>query len=341
LYKFCGWLKLTPQQLLEIRSEQGKGAVEKWRRKLGLGRSYAISSDKAGVLFHDLILHYLTQGEVRDMRPNMQGRINKLSESSASQKKRIDASIRSFFDCNNGPLPKLKKATFEDMDRSKKADFMELDEAKQIIAATKQPYKTLFQAALFSALGQDELLQLAKQWPAIQNQLKEDVVKVEFARRKSNPQPYYVYLPSNIFSELKSKKEPFKTGKGAPIYGYDIRQTFHRSQKRDGVSKRITPHNFRDLWRTLASKSDLKQDVAEFLMGHQIDPLGYNQIYKDEAFVKNEWLKLRAFIAGGPPTATRNELIERDKTIQQMQNQIDALQGQYETIMKGKITKET
>jgi integrase len=300
LYKFCSWAKLTPQQLLEIRSLPDNGAVEEWRKKLGLGKSYAIVSDKAGVLFHDLINLYLTEGEIPDMRPNMKGRINRISESSRAQKKRIDSSIRSFFDCNNGPLPKLKKPKFEDTDRTRKADFMDLDEAKAIIAATKQPYKTLFQAAFYGALSQDELLQLIRQWPEIQAQLKAGVVKLDFARRKNNPQPYYIFLPSVIFSDLKNVKTPFRTAKGAPIHDYDIRQTFHRSQKRAGVRKRITPHNFRDLWRTLASKADLKPDVAEFLMGHRIDKLGYNQIYQDEPFIRKEWSKLKAFIEGGP-----------------------------------------
>jgi integrase len=323
LFKFCAWLKLSPEQLLEIRSLSNNGAVEKWRSKLGLGKSYAIISDKAGALFHDLIHLYLTEGEVPDMRPNMKGRINKLSESSAAQKKRIDYSIRSFFDYSNGPLPKLKKAKYEDSDRSKKAEFMNLDEAKQIIAATKEPYKTLFNAALFAALGQDELLQLAKQWPVIKPQLsKSEVIKVEFARRKNNPQPYYIFLPSVIFSNVKALKNPFITAKGQSIHGYDIRQTFKRSQKRAGVTKRITPHNFRDLWRTLASKSDMKSDVAEFLMGHQIDKLGYNQIYQEDSFVKNEWDKLRAFIAAeGISEAVSKELDEQKASISALSEQ--------------------
>jgi hypothetical protein len=308
-------VKLTPQELLEIRGLTDNGEVEVWRTKLGLGKSIAIIADKPGVLFHDLIIRYLTIGETPDMRPNMKGRINKLSESSKWQKRRIDASIRSFFAYANAPLPALKKPKFQDSDRTNKKEFMELDEAKKIIAATKEPYKTLFQAALYGALSQDELLHLISQWSKIQAQLSKDSVKIEFAHRKNNPQPYYVYLPARIFSNLKTLNQPFRTAKDQPIFGYDIQQTFTRNRKRAQVNKKITLHNFRDLWRTLASKADMKPDVAEFLMGHIIDKMGYNQVYTDEEYVTTEWRKVIGYIDSGLSVEVQGKISEEMNTL--------------------------
>jgi len=341
LYKFCSWVKLSPQELLEIRGLTDNAAVEVWRKKLGLGKSIAIIADRSGVLFHDLIIRYLTTGETPDMRPNMKGRINKLSESSKWQKRRIDAAIRSFFAYANAPLPALKKPKFQDSDRTNKKEFMELDEAKKIIAATKEPYKALFQAALYAALSQDELLQVIKLWQKIQPELGKDTVKVEFAHRKNNPQPYYVYLPTKIFSNLKTLKQPFRTAKGQPIFGYDIQQTFTRNRQRAQVNKKITLHNFRDLWRTLASKADMKPDVAEFFMGHIIDPMGYNQVYSDEEYVIKEWVKVAAYIDSGLSSEAQGKIIEletvKNATLTQIQAQQKQLAGLSEALRQSLV----
>ena len=70
-------------------------------------------------------------------------------------------------------------------------------------------------------------------------------------------------------------------------------------------------------------------------MGHTVDPMNYDRCYHDEKFV---WENLKKIY--GPAVATESALHERDKMIEAMQQQIDTLKGQFETIMKTRITKE-
>ena len=52
----------------------------------------------------------------------------------------------------------------------------------------------------------------------------------------------------------------------------------------------------RDTFRSLWEKSPASGTVSEYLMGHTIDPLGYNKSYTDESFYRNEYIKASKFL---------------------------------------------
>ena len=76
-----------------------------------------------------------------------------------------------------------------------------VEQAKRIILATKEPYRTLYWAALYGAMGDDELCHLNEEWAEIREQLQsgKDPVQVTFNYRKENELPYYTFVPARIF----------------------------------------------------------------------------------------------------------------------------------------------
>ncbi len=80
-------------------------------------------------------------------------------------------------------------------------------------------------------------------------------------------------------------------------------------------------HELRDLFRTRWHKSAADPVVAEFLMGHQVDPLGYNKAMKDEGYTKIEYLKALPWlnILSEDPSKVPRELHERQQLVIQDQ----------------------
>ncbi len=50
-------------------------------------------------------------------------------------------------------------------------------------------------------------------------------------------------------------------------------------------------HELRDVFRSLWEKSPATYSVAEYVMGHVVDPLGYNKAHRDENWTRKEYLK--------------------------------------------------
>jgi hypothetical protein len=63
-------------------------------------------------------------------------------------------------------------------------------------------------------------------------------------------------------------------------------------------------HELRTLFRSQWEKSPGKISVAEYLMGHEVDPLDYNQAFRDEKWTRGEYLKalpMLQIISSGKP----------------------------------------
>ena len=55
-------------------------------------------------------------------------------------------------------------------------------------------------------------------------------------------------------------------------------------------------HELRDVFRTQWEKSPAKGSVAEYMMGHKVDPLEYNKAHKDDKWTLQEYKKARSML---------------------------------------------
>ena len=101
----------------------------------------------------------------------------------------------------------------------------------------------------------------------------------------------------------------------------------------------ISPHEIRDLFRSCWETTPAKPSVAEFMMGHVIDPNNYNKFFMtDYSWVKKEYLTAMPWLnilSEDPRVISVDELSEitskteeQDTLIQQQQDEINSLKSE-------------
>jgi len=252
--------------------------------------------------------------------------------------------IRSFFMHNRAELP--KDPGF--MIRSKKPPTigtLAVDEIKQVILSCNPAYQAvylvMFQAALDHQLfmywnthGYESLVEQLRTHP--------EVIRIDLPGRKKyrNQKPYYSFITSDAISALENwfqhrpeNAEAIITNQfGKPIQSYDLKTYWLRHLRKIGIveNKKGKPHvsrtgknlhEMRDVFRSLWSKSPAKHWMAEYFMGHSIDPLEYDKSFRDIDTYKKEYLKAAPYLnimSSGEAygLVEKNELERLEKTQQ-------------------------
>jgi hypothetical protein len=333
LMRFCEGVGESPERLLQIRLSTDGKLLEAFREKHMIPHATGPPDKNGEYVILDLLQAFIREGTLTDMSVYNFGAEIKVAELGKSKRSGLYNAVRAYFKAARATLP---QETFKIDENSrvvrKNKDFtMEgrkgIEEAKDIIKATKEPYKSLFWAALYGGMGDAEICTLNEQWGAeggIRKQLKDDKdpVKVEFLYRKSNEQKYYTFVPARIFRPYAEySSAPFLTlGRKGEKGGGQIDENHLVARWRSGRDRTRTEsevgvHNLRDLWRTCAVKAGVDSSVAEFFVGHTIDSNRYNQIYKDVPFMVSEWEKMRKFIDG--------ETEEWRKPVEELRQRLD------------------
>jgi integrase len=316
LLLFCRWAKLTPEQLMEIRNTH-KDQLAETRKKLGLPQPRN-GNDDGGYVILDLLQNFILTGEVEISRTYSTGKttkhITKIAECAKKYKSALYYAILSYFLYNRVGLPRDKFTISDTTKRTEaKTKYMPLEDARPIIAASRSPYKELFTMQLYSGMGSGEILSLNELWPVIKEQLDKgrETIQIDFSYRKTNPNPYFTFCPASLFEKFKHIAKdavPFHTNRGKAIGDADILAMWKNSRKRAGITKRYTPHMFRDLFSTNAeAEAKMSKDYIEFCMGHKVDPNDYKQLYEKPDKVMAEWAKWRAYL-DGPIAASQEQL---------------------------------
>jgi hypothetical protein len=325
LYKFCQTVGEPPEALRRLRYISDKEKLAEFREKHGLTAAQDSGEgplEDGGDVILDLLHDFIRHGRMLDYslaenwrlkREEAAGtkterRVIEVAKLSKHRREGFYYAVRSYFaSLKKGQLPSDKSFKISEIpNRAPREEFeMEgdagLKELDRIIMAAREPYRTLFSAAKYGLLGRSELAELGGRWEKIREALQQgkEEVRIDFAYRKSNELPYYTFLPAKIFTAFQNQAEnPFVTNGKNAIAGNDLDRIWRSARKRAGIKKRVGINNIRDLMRTTATKAGTEASCVELMMGHTVDPLRYNQIYSDPAFVKAQWEKLRSFTDG-------------------------------------------
>jgi len=333
LYHFCKWAGKSPAELLELQRQA----------KIG-------GPDTEFKVLDDLVHKFLLQGIINDDSIRGRGRQIKISETGKANRQLFNAAIRSFYSHNRLPLPRDPNFKIKEKSRvNGTLEQVQVQDARAIIGATKDPYRTLFACAMFAGLGQGELILLNELWPEIRDQVKagSDPVTLRFSHRKLNEKEYFTFIPKRLLEPfIDVPTEPFRTGRGTPVSGPDLETSWKFAKKRAGITKRFRIHDLRDLFRTLCWRVEIAGETANFLMGHSIaNEHGYLRMIQEEGKVAEQWGKVRSYLETGVATELAGKLLAKSseenqelrESLRQMQEQVKTLQGQFETILKTKF----
>jgi hypothetical protein len=184
-----------------------------------------------------------------------------------------------------------------------------------------------------------------------------DILKIRLPGRKKsrNVTPFHTYLLQDAIDELtaylptrpdtdhegKPTTAIFYSKHRKPITENALRLYWLRHLERIGLIDRshgegkrkrygLNIRELRDTFRSQWEKSPAKGSVAEYCMGHQIDPLQYNKAHRDETWTRSEYRKATPNLQILTST-TPYGLADFD-TIEQLRTRIEAQEKEIQTL---------
>lgn len=230
-------------------------------------------------------------------------------------KVKLYTTARSFFAHNRAELPKDPGFNLRP-EVEKVRGTLTVEEVRKIVLSCKPAYQAMFLSMLQGAMGLEEITYWNQNgWESLKQQLDDNVhpIKVDLPGRKKarNVRSYHTYIGGDAIEALRNYVDnhrpedskvifPNRFGRAISknaLYLYWLRHLRKlglvpppvKGEKSHRTGK--NPHELRDVFRSQWEKSPAKGSIAEFLMGHNIDPLEYNKAYRDETWTRKEYLK--------------------------------------------------
>ena len=256
-----------------------------------------------------------------------------------SSKQKYYTTLRSFFIHNRAELPKDPSFQLRTNKERVKGNLAP-DEIKNIILASNESYAAAFLAMFQGGMGREEFLYwntngLEELLIQLENE-RVEVVKINLPGRKRSKfkRPYYTFIGPDAIEAIrvwlkirpKGSDVIFTKKGGGPMSKFSLHRYWIKHTTKLGFVKRDENggpqtrygknlHEMRDVWRSLWSKSSAEHRVAEFLMGHNVDPLGYDKSFDDENWTRKEYLKalpmLQILSSGKPFGQVEEEEVDR------------------------------
>lgn len=284
-------------------------------------------------------------------------------------KTKIYTTIRSFFMHNRADLP-IDKGFILRAEKPPVVGTLTLDEIKLVILASKPVYRAAFLCILQGGLDERGIVDwnktgyenLTRDLIEVKSLKREDrIIRISLPGRKKyrNIKTFHTYIGADAIEAIENwlKIRPidsetiFVNQFGEPINEESMRTYWTRKLKRLGLVKPGEPgdsgirygknlHEVRDVFRSQWEKSPAKGSVAEFMMGHQIDPLEYNKACRDESWTLKEYRKALPFfqiISSGLPfsqISIEEAYKLKDETVIGLQSQLAEQQRMIETMQR-------
>lgn len=274
----------------------------------------------------------------------------------AGYKRKIRSTIRSFFAHSRCELPKDPRFIIRG-DEQRVIGTLTIEEVKTMILRCNPVYQAIFLSMLQGGMGISEVEYWSNNgYEELDQQLddkKVGVIRVSLPGRKKakNERPYYTLLGSDAIDAIRGwlEKRPenaeaiFTNKYGGPITKNAISLYWRRHLRDLGIitkkynndkSNRYgkNPHELRTLFRSQWEMTPAKMSVAEYLMGHQVDPLDYNQAFRNEAWTRKQYdlaLPMLQIISSGRPFGQvgEDELEKLRSENRDLQKQIENAQS--------------
>jgi len=205
--------------------------------------------------------------------------------------------------------------------------------------------------------GEKELCQISAKGYEITRQIRRGrkLIRVDYAKlRKRSRQPYYAVLQGPAITAIREylDKKRGEVRPGEPLWRTSLGNpfkphAFHIGWRAILIRLNIRPnraesrgkptstrygdsvHEIRDVSRSAWTQSPANPIVAEFLMGHTVDPNQYNKFYLDFEWVAKEHAKALPFIDPSGETLT-----DQQDHIREMEERLAKLEAVYSEKLK-------
>ena len=264
--------------------------------------------------------------------------------------------VRSFFKHSRASLPQDVFAPRAELPPV--IGDLTVDEIRLVVLASKPVYQAVFLCMLQGGMDGVGLVDwskagyknLKKMLPELMHMGREKrALKIVLPGRKKyrNIKPFYTYIGADAIDALQNwlKRRPpeaeaiFTNQYGEPVTTKSMRTYWTRKLIMLGIIELgkpgnrgnrygKNPHEMRDVFRSQWEKTTAKGSVAEFMMGHQIDPLEYNKAFRDELWTLGEYQKalpLLEIISSGRPFGKVEE-----EEVQILRDRVNDLEARLE-----------
>ena len=264
--------------------------------------------------------------------------------------------VRSFFDHNRATLPPDKKLWDIRPDTPEVDGELFAEEIRKMILSCNETYQAIYLCMFQAGLDKSSFLRWnAEGWESLQSQLAKGShpieIKINGRKMNRNKKPFHTYLGRDSVEALKlyiNTVRPrggthiFYNKHGNPVSENSVYYYWLRHLRRLGLIRKQghgkrnrygkNPHEMRDTFRSLWTKSQADATIGEYCLGHTGDPLGYDKAYKDRDFRMREYLKAEPWL---------NIMSETEAYGQVTEIEYHTLRGEIETLQRDDITRQS